>query len=138
MWPDGVVVSAPGFDQDPSFGRAATNRLAALLNVGRIELHPKGLDRYRRTLVSVTRSWRSTSQRRACPALGRQEGLVLARSLGAHDGSNTGAPSGNRNAWNHGGRSAGLTARQLRAMARMAQDGGFSLDALAKRARPVD
>jgi glucans biosynthesis protein len=41
-----------------------------------------------------------------------------------HDGTNPGAPKGNRNAWKHGGRSAGAmaAARYLRTIARLVKD----------------
>jgi micrococcal nuclease len=56
---DAPEVSQPQCAAEARQGRAATYRLADLLNAGSFELQPQGLDRYGRTLATVTRSGRS-------------------------------------------------------------------------------
>lgn len=56
---DAPEVSNPRCAAEERRGRAATYRLAALLSAGSFEIEEQGLDRYGRTLVSLTRSGRS-------------------------------------------------------------------------------
>lgn len=56
---DAPEVSNPRCEAEAKLGRAATYRLAALLNAGKLELQEQGADRYGRTLATVTRGGRS-------------------------------------------------------------------------------
>jgi endonuclease YncB( thermonuclease family) len=71
---DAPEVTKPQCRAEAKQGQAATYRLAALLNAGRIELHSKGLDRYRRTLVTVMRSGRSIGGQLVSEGLARRWG----------------------------------------------------------------
>jgi micrococcal nuclease len=56
---DAPEVSKPQCAVEARQGRAATYRLAELLNAGSVELQTRGVDRYGRTLVTVMRAGRS-------------------------------------------------------------------------------
>jgi endonuclease YncB( thermonuclease family) len=71
---DAPEVSQPQCGAEARQGQAATYRLAALLNAGRFELHSQGLDRYGRTLVTVTRSGRSIGGQLVSEGLARRWG----------------------------------------------------------------
>jgi len=71
---DAPEVSEPQCAAEARQGRAATYRLAALLNAGRFELQSQGLDRYGRTLATVTRSGRSIGGQLISEGLARRWG----------------------------------------------------------------
>ncbi|WP_324291983.1 thermonuclease family protein [uncultured Erythrobacter sp.] len=71
---DAPEVSKPRCPEEARLGRAATYRLAALMNAGRFELHSQGVDRYGRTLVKVTRSGRSIGEQLVSEGLARRWG----------------------------------------------------------------
>lgn len=71
---DAPEVSKPQCGAEARQGQAATFRLAALLNAGHLELHTRGQDRYRRTLVTVTRSGRSIGGQLVSEGLARRWG----------------------------------------------------------------
>jgi endonuclease YncB( thermonuclease family) len=71
---DAPEVIKPQCRAEAMLGEAATYRLAALLNAGNLELHTRGQDRYRRTLVTVTRSGRSIGEQLISEGLARRWG----------------------------------------------------------------
>lgn len=71
---DAPEVSQPQCAAEARQGQAATNRLAALLNAGRFELQEQGVDRYGRTLATVTRSGRSIGEQLVSEGLARRWG----------------------------------------------------------------
>jgi micrococcal nuclease len=71
---DAPEVSQPQCEAEARQGQAATIRLAALLNAGRFELQSQGLDRYGRTLATVTRAAQSIGGQLVSEGLARRWG----------------------------------------------------------------
>lgn len=71
---DAPEVSNPRCAAEERLGRAATYRLAALLNAGKLELQKQGTDRYGRKLATVTRGGRSIGGKLVGEGLARRWG----------------------------------------------------------------